>query len=193
VRERIEITTETTGTFYRVQTAGNLDASTGVRVVFARIGFDMFMRSPIWGNGLDSFHFRTAEFGAKYGVLAAGDAHNLAVGLAAETGLIGLFALAWIIWAVFRCGRRLWRSDSPEYLLGAVLLAAATHDLVANLSSTAFLHVPQVAAQFWILYALSARACEERFAVQEAPAARAVQAARWRRFADRSPVRVPQS
>ncbi len=192
VRERIEITTTTGGTVYQVASAGNLDHSTGARVVFARIGYDMFMRSPIWGNGLDSFVFHTPEYGAKYGVLIHRDPHNLMVMLAAETGLIGLSTIAWLIWAVFRCGRLLWRSDSSEYLLGAVMLAAATHDLVANLGSTTFLHLSQISAQFWILYAISARACVERYAEQEAPVDRPVRAARWRRFADRSPVPVRQ-
>ena len=192
VRDRIASTTTTGDTLYRVSAAGNLDHSTGARVVLWSIGYDMFIRSPLWGNGLDAFVFKTPEFGAKYGVLYHKDPHNLVVMLAAETGLIGLAALTWIIWGVFRCGRRLWRSDSREYLLGAVLLAAATHDLVANLGSTAFLHLGQVSAQFWILYAISARACEDRSALQEEPAAEPVQAGRWRRFADRSPVGVPQ-
>ena len=83
------------------------------RVVFARIGVDMFKRSPVWGHGMNAFFFRTPEFGAKYGFLVPKVPHNIAVKLASEAGLIGLGALAWIIWAVFRCGRRLWRSASP--------------------------------------------------------------------------------
>jgi len=193
VRERIEETTTSGSTVYRVPLAVNLEGSAAARVAFARIGLDMFESSPIWGLGLNAYAFRTPEFGAKYGVLTPKDPHNLVTRLAAESGLIGLAALAWLIWAVFRCGRRLWRSDSPEYLLGALLLAAATHTLVANLSSNGFVSNSQVSAQFWVLYAISARACVGRFAEQEAAAAPPVQAGRWRRFAQRSPVGVPQS
>jgi len=191
VRERIEVTTQTGSVVYQVPLALNLESSTASRVVFARIGLDMFRRSPIWGHGMHAFAYNSREYGAKYGLNAPKDPHNLVVKMAVEAGLIGVGVLAWVIWAVFRCGRRLWRSNSPEYLLGAVLLAAATHILVANLSATSFLYAKQISAQFWILYALSARAYLERDAAQEAPAAQAVvPAGRWRRFAQRTPVAV---
>jgi hypothetical protein len=193
VRDRIEHTTTTGSTVYQVPLAVNLEGSTASRVVFARIGLDMYLASPVWGNGLDSFAFRSAEFGAKYGVLVPNEAHNLIVTMAAEAGVIGLAMLAWLTFGIFRCGRVLWRSDSTEYLLGAVLLAAATHDFVANLSGTSLLHISQVSAQFWIVYALVARACAERFAEQDAPEAAPLQAGRWRRFADRARIAVPQT
>ncbi len=192
VRERITVTTKSDRVVYQVPLALNLESSTASRVVFARIGLDMFERSPIWGNGLHAFNFRTPEFGAKYGVLIQKDPHNLAVKMAADAGLIGLAVLGWVIWAVFRCGRRLWRSTSPEYLLGAVLLAAATHVLVANMSATSFLYAKQISAQFWILFALAARAYVERDAEQEEPAAQTLQAGRWRRFAQRTAPAVSQ-
>jgi len=74
-----------------------------------------------------------------------------------------------------------------------VLLAAATHDFVANLSGTALLHVSQISAQFWIVYALVARACAERFAEEDAPEAAPLQVGRWRKFADRTRIAVPQT
>ena len=192
--DRLEAATTTGNAIFRLPSKTiNLENSTASRVVFARIGLDMFESSPIWGHGLHAFVFRTPEFGAKYGVLVRKEAHNLVVMMAAEMGLIGLSVLAWIVWAVFRCGRRLWRSDSPEYLLGAVLLAAGTHELIANLSGSAFVHVSQISAQFWILYALAARAHVERFAEQEEPIAAPAQAIGWRRFAVRSPVAMPSS
>jgi hypothetical protein len=154
VRERILSTRETGRVVYQVPLAVNLESSAASRVVFARIGLDMFERSPLWGHGLHAFNYRTPEFGAKYGVLRPKDPHNIAVKLAADAGVIGLGVLAWIVWAVFRCGRRLWRADSPEHLLGAVLLACATYVLVSNLSATSFLYAKQISAQFWILYAV---------------------------------------
>jgi hypothetical protein len=114
------------------------------------------------------------------------------VKLAAESGVMGLGVLAWLVLAVFLCGRRLWRSQSPEYVLGAALLAAGTHDLVANLSSTAFLHVAQISGQFWLLFAISARAYVERFAEQEERAPAAARPVGWRRFAVRTPAVLPQ-
>jgi putative inorganic carbon (HCO3(-)) transporter len=189
VRDRLESTTETGSTVFQVPLAVGLEGSTAMRVVFAKVGLDMLAVSPVWGNGLNAFHLRTPEFGAKYGLLTHKDPHILLVRLAAEMGMAGVAMLAWLAWAVFRCGRTLWRSDSPAYLLGAVLLAASTYNFVSNLASTTFLQVAQVSAQFWILFAISARATAERFADQEEPE-RVTQAlpGRWRRFARATPV-----
>jgi hypothetical protein len=191
VRERILMTSQTGRTIYRLPVALNLESSAASRVVFARIGLDMFENSPVWGNGLHAFNFRTPEFGAKYGVLAQLDPHNLVVKMAADAGAIGLAALAWIVFAVTRTGRRLWHSDSAERLLGAVLLAAATHVLVSNLSTTAFFYAKQSSEQFWILFALAARAYVERGAVAAVPVA-VLREPRWRRFAQRTPAALPQ-
>jgi O-antigen ligase len=188
----MDATTEAGQSLYRVPLAVGLEGSTAARVVFARIGLDMFALSPIWGHGLDAFHMRTPEFGAKYGLLTRRDPHILIVRLAAEMGIIGLAMLGWLSWAVFRCGRLLWRSDSPAYMLGAVLLAASTYNFVSNLSSTTFLQVAQVSAQFWIMYGIAARAVVERFAEQEAPEAALAPLPRWRRFARATPVAIPR-
>jgi O-antigen ligase len=183
LRDRALSTVTTGQVVYQVPYAVNLEGSTATRIVFAKIGWDMFVRSPIWGHGYNAFFFRTPEFGAKYGMLNNKDPHNIAVKLGAESGLIGLAMLGWIVWAVFRCGRRLWRSDSSEYLLGAVLLAVGTQVLVASFSSIAFLYVKQISAYFWVLYAISARAYVERLNVAEATRPASVPVARWRRFA----------
>jgi O-antigen ligase len=142
----------------------------------------MWLESPLWGQGLSAFLFRAPELGARYGFFQAKDAHNIIVKLAAENGLIGIAAFMWLVWAVFRCGRRLWRADSREYRLGAVLLAAGSHALLASLSTDSFLYAKQISAYFWVLYALCARAYVERFAAVEAPALQTVAVPRWRRF-----------
>jgi hypothetical protein len=191
IRERIEFTFSY-GTGYRVAGAEYLEVSTAQRLVLAKVGADMFARSPLWGSGLNFFFFNTPEFGAKYGNLDHRDAHNLVVKMAVEMGSFGLAVLAWIVWAVFRCGRRLWRADTREYRLGAVLLAAGAHILLANLSTTSFLATKQISASFWILYALSARAYVERLSVEEAPAAAPVAAGRWRRFSQRTSAAASQ-
>lgn len=193
VQDRILETRRAGNIVYGVPAAMNLESSTASRIVLARIGLDMFERSPVWGNGLHSFNFRTPEFGAKYGILIPRDSHNLVVKMAADAGLIGLTVLAWLILAVLWTGRRLWRSTSPEHALGAVLLAGATHVLVANLSATSFLYAKQSSAQFWMLFALAARAYVEREAVAPA-AALAAQAfvPRWRRLSHRTSAAASQ-
>jgi O-antigen ligase len=193
VQDRILMTRKVDTVVYGVGASMNLESSTAARVVLARIGLDMFERSPIWGNGLHSFNIRTPEFGAKYGILVPKDAHNIVVKLAADAGLIGLAVLAYLIGAVILTGRRLWRSSSPEHVLGAVLLAGATHVLVANLSATSFLYAKQSSAQFWMLFAIASRAYVERATVPAgATAVAAAFVPRWRRFAHRTPAALSQ-
>jgi len=134
VRERIE-STVAGGSGFNVAGGAQLEASTAYRVVFAQVGLDMFRTSPLWGRGLNFFYFNTPEFSAKYGVLDYRDAHNIVIKMAVEMGMFGLAALAWLVWAVFRCGRRLWRADSDEFRIGAVMLASGTHLLIASFST----------------------------------------------------------
>jgi hypothetical protein len=191
VRERIE-STVAGGAGYGLAGTEHLEVSTAHRVVLAQTGLDMFRTSPLWGRGLNFFFFNTPEFSAKYGSLDYRDAHNIVIKMAVEIGMIGLGALAWLIWAVFRCGRRLWRADSAEFRVGAVMLAAGTHLLVASLSTNAFLETKDISAYFWILYALSARAYVERLSVTEAVSAAPVARGRWRRFSQRTAAAASQ-
>ena len=190
VRERILSTHDSGPLVYGV--GSGLEMSAAVRVVFARIGWDMFRESPIWGHGYSSFFFLAPKLGARYGLFEAKDAHNILVKLAAENGVIGLAAFAWLASAVLRCGWRLWRSDSGERALGAVLLGAATHALVASLSTDCFLYTKQISAYFWVLYALCARAYLAPVSVARAAAAQPVAGPRWRRFSQRTPAAVSQ-
>lgn len=190
VRDRILQTSQEGNFAYGV--GGGLEVSAAVRVVFAKIGYQMFLESPVWGNGFSSFMFRAPEIGARYGMFSAKDAHNIIVKLAAENGVIGLAAFAWLAWAVVRCGRWLWRTDSNERVLGAVLLGAATHALVASLSTDCFLYTKQISAYFWVLYGLSARAYVERHSAARALAAQPVAGARWRRFSQRTAAAASQ-
>lgn len=191
VQERVLETRRTGSIVYGVPAAMNLESSAAIRVVLVRIGLDMFERSPVWGNGLHSFNYRTPEFGAKYGVLMPRDSHNLVVKMAADAGLIGLAVLAWLVLAVYWTGWRLWRSTSREYMFGALLLAGATHVFVANLSATSFLYAKQSSAQFWMLFALAARAYVERDAVVATVAAQA-RVPRWRRVSQRTSAAASQ-
>ena len=53
VRDRIQETTTTGQNVYQVPLAVGLEGSTAARVVFAKIGLDMFVVSPVWGHGLN--------------------------------------------------------------------------------------------------------------------------------------------
>ena len=90
VRDRILVTGQTGRTVYALSGAAGLETSAAMRVVFTKIGYDMWLESPLWGQGLGSFFFRAPEMGARYGFFQAKDAHNIIVKLAAENGLIGV-------------------------------------------------------------------------------------------------------
>jgi hypothetical protein len=191
VRERIE-STVTGGSGFGLAGTEHLEVSTAHRVVLAKAGLDMFRTSPLWGRGLNFFYFNTPEFAAKYGSLDNRDAHNIFIKMAVEIGMFGLGVLAWLIWAVFRCGRRLWRANSPEFRIGAVMLAAGAHLLVSSLSTNAFLETKDISAYFWILYGLSARAYVERLSGAEVASAAPVVRGRWRRFSQRTAAAASQ-
>ncbi|HTO53749.1 MAG TPA: O-antigen ligase family protein [Myxococcota bacterium] len=184
IRERIEMTVGT-GSGYRVAGAEYVEGSTAQRLVFIRTGYDMFRTSPLWGRGLNFFFFRTPEFSAKYGSLDQRDAHNLVIKMGVEMGLIGLGALFWMWLAVLWCGWQLWRSNAVDYRLGAVALASGVHVILASLSTNSFLTTSSVSANFWIVFAMSARAYVSRAAVRDSAPALSPAAGRWRRFSQR--------
>jgi O-antigen ligase len=185
VRDRIEVTTHASTSQYRVAGALGLETSAQTRLVFTRIGIDMWKKSPIWGLGLNAFFFRTVEFGAKYGYFDNKDPHNLVIKMLAEGGVLGLAALAYITLAVFFVAWQLWWSQSEEWRLGGIVFTSAFHVTVASLSTDSFLYEQVISAYFWILYAIAARAYVSRYAVAESEA-RAVAGPRWRRFSQRT-------
>lgn len=191
VRDRVEVTFSG-GSGYRVAGADRVEASTAYRLVLARAGADMFVQSPLWGNGMGYFYFNMPKFGPKYGTFEVKDTHNIVLKTAVEQGLIGLSVLGWVMFAVFQCGRRLWRSPSRERYLGPMLLAGATHVFVGNLSTNAFLSTQDVSGYFWIVFAISARACTERYAVSDVLAPVTAALPRWRRFSQSVPAAASQ-
>ena len=192
VRERIEYTVTGRGAGYRLAGAENLEGSTAQRLVLIRTGVDMFKSSPLWGHGLNFFFFRTPEFSARYGSLEQRDSHNLVIKMGVEMGLIGLATLAWLWFSVFWCGWSLWRSDAADYRLGAVMLAASLHVLIASFTTNSFLTTSQISSYFWIMYGMAARAYVSRGAVTAAVAASPAMAGRWRRFSQRAPAAASQ-
>jgi O-antigen ligase len=191
VRERIETTTAS-GSGYRVAGAERVEASTAYRLALTQVAFDMFKDSPIWGHGLLFYYFHVPQYGAKYGTLELKDSHSIVLSLAVELGAVGLAWLGWIVATVYLLGRRLWRSSSSEYYVGAVLLACSTHLLIGSLSTNSFNSTRDISAYFWILLALAARTYVERYAEAPAPAAVPVVRGNWRRFSQRIPAAASQ-
>ena len=158
VRDRIEETFRIRNTVFQAAGASYFETSAATRIVFYRIGGDMFLDSPIWGHGLGSFNLLTPEYGARYGMLQHKDPHSLITKLGTEMGLLGLGVFVWIAVLVVQLGRRLWREDEDESTLGPLLLAIGMALLVGNLVSTSFIHIHLISAFFWLLFGMAARA-----------------------------------
>jgi O-antigen ligase len=141
------------------QVAGGLSGGGADRIVYYYIAGDMFLESPIWGHGLESFYLLTPKYGAKYGLLKNKAPHSLFVKLGSETGLIGLGVFFWIALTVLLCALRLRRTPGGRDL-GSLLLASAICLFVNNLFTNSFLSGHQVSALFWLLLAVSVRELE---------------------------------
>ncbi len=161
VRERIEDTFRTRNVVFQAAGASSFEASAASRIVFYRIGGDMFLDSPVWGHGLGSFKLLTPKYGARYGMLKYKDPHSLIIKLGAEMGLLGLGVFVWLAVLVVQLGRRLWREDEDERTLGPLLLAIGMALLVGNLVSTSFMYNHQISVFFWLLFGMAARARQD--------------------------------
>ena len=155
VRERIEFTFTGSKTVYAG--AESLDGSSGIRIALYRSGFDLFVQSPLWGHGLDSFRYVVKDEGSKYGILKNKTAHSFPLTVMTELGLIGLASLAYLGTMVLLVGRKVWRCRDPDCYLGPALLAVGLAAVVLNLFHTDFLISPASTGYFWAVYGLAAR------------------------------------
>lgn len=145
------------------------------RIVYHRIGWEMFVESPVWGHGLEGFMLNAPRYGARYGMLAHKSPHSVPVKLASEGGVLGLMALAWLGLAVSGLGVHLWWRGGPEHRLGSLLLGVLAGLSFGSLFQNFFLSAG-LGANFWILFGTVARARyaapaaeEESALVTEAP------------------------
>jgi O-antigen ligase len=155
VRERIEETFEPQRRVFR----GGAErfGSGAERIVFYQIGYEMFLESPIWGQGMESFLVRSKDYGARYGLLSHRAPHSLVVKLASETGLIGLSMLAWLGLAVGAVGFSLWRGRPEARRLGLTLLAVTGSIAASNLVHDTFTGHHVFGGLFWMLFGSAAR------------------------------------
>jgi O-antigen ligase len=86
------------------------------RVALAQIAYRMALVRPIFGFGLGRFHRHSPEFLGKIGSLvkpteyaAAHVQHNLFLSTLVDTGLIGIFALLFLFWIIWRYSLWLFR------------------------------------------------------------------------------------
>ncbi len=114
--------------------AGNLTTARGGLWIAA---WQAFLRSPLWGSGPFTFgtQLMLHESTPPYRIYP--HAHNYVLNTAAETGLLGLFASAWVTVVLGIALRHTWRQANRAHrslMAGAIgsLLGFAAHSLADN-------------------------------------------------------------
>lgn len=122
-------------------------------------GVLMFLDHPLLGVGPGNYEVHYLSYSARAGLSGEDtvrDPHSLYVQIAAETGLVGLAAFAWLLAAAFalleRARRRARRARARQF---ALLLLACQLSLVIYLALSTFLHDAYF-RHFFVLLALGA-------------------------------------
>jgi O-antigen ligase len=160
VRDRIEGSFGSGKKTYRLDgplSKVQLEGSATTRLVLYRIGFDIWLDSPVWGHGLDTFRYLARPYGRKYGLIGGKTPHSLPLKLATETGVIGIAGLIWIGTTLLLVGLRLTRRRDRERALGPLLLAMAVSALTVNLFHEDFMLSAISSGFFWTILGLCAR------------------------------------
>ncbi len=124
-----------------------------VRLGLIQTGTRMIRAYPAFGIGLGEFHersgdFTTPELLAKFPVAGHENAHNNYIQIAAETGIAGGLAFAWIVAAVLAVTA--WRAASThDRLLQFVFAGVAAYAL--TMAAGHPLLVPEAAYAFWLM------------------------------------------
>ncbi len=124
-----------------------LDPSAAIRLEIWGIVLKEFVRNPIFGLGYATVPLLTL---ARYGRTFS--SHSLYVATAGESGLLGLFALTWLIVSCIKSGRELLARATHRIHRGLSLgfLAATAALLVANIFGQRFLHMTIAGTYFFL-------------------------------------------
>jgi len=120
---------------------------------------NLLRERPLQGAGLAGFEERVAPFFHHVHTSASFvDPHNLVLNFWVETGLLGLLAMAWIIFVGFRVSWKGWRAGAEgwrPYQLGVLLALVGV--LVHGLVDVPYFK-NDLSLEFWTLLAISAAA-----------------------------------
>ncbi len=142
------------------------DPSTSARLISFKSALDGFARRPIFGWGVTGFGFMDAQYAR----------------VLAETGLVGLAAFLWLMWAVGRHALDVYatRGDPEERGLVLGFLAGFAGLLIHGFGSNTFIIV-RIMEPFWlitgIVMMIPALEAKERAAATAAAAQKAAAAA----------------
>jgi O-antigen ligase len=130
-------------TFTQQETTGQiqlgkvrLDTSASARIIGYKQGLSDWRKSPILGYGVTGHHFVDAQYPR----------------ILVETGIVGMLAFAWLIYALFRVGLDTWRDQQNNLLRGLSvgLVGGLAGLLVHAIGANTFIIV-RIMEPFWFL------------------------------------------
>jgi O-antigen ligase len=113
-----------------------LDTSLSARVIGFKEAFTAWRKSPFFGYGITGFRFMDAQYPR----------------ILVETGILGILAFAWLIYALFLVGFRTWRDQHDDLLRGLSVgfTAGLVGLLVHGIGANTFIIV-RIMEPFWFL------------------------------------------
>jgi O-antigen ligase len=117
-----------------------LDTSASARIISYKAGLSAWRKKPILGYGVTGYKFMDAQYPR----------------IMVETGVIGLLAFAWIIYAIFRVGLETLAAQQQDGLLRGLtvgLIAGLVGLLVHAIGANTFIIV-RIMEPFWFLSGL---------------------------------------
>jgi O-antigen ligase len=114
-----------------------LDTSASARIASYKEGLSNFQKKPILGYGVTGYRFMDAQFPR----------------ILVETGIVGMLAFVWLIYALFRVGLATTLSQKPNDLLRGLsvgLIAGLVGLLVHAIGANTFIIV-RIMEPFWFL------------------------------------------
>jgi O-antigen ligase len=113
-----------------------LDTSASARIIGYQQSLSDWRKSPILGYGVTGHHFLDAQYPR----------------ILVETGIVGLLAFAWLIYALFRVGINTWQDAQDDLVRGLSvgLIAGLVGLLVHAIGANTFIIV-RIMEPFWFL------------------------------------------
>lgn len=115
--------------------------SAAMRLSYWQGAWEIIKAHPLVGVGLGNFNLANSRY-----------AHNAYLQLWAETGVIGLFSLLWMVGVIFKTGLKK-LADLPGQKLTACLLAACVFFLLHNVLDFTFF-LPEISLLWWVVLGL---------------------------------------